>query len=140
VWGYGGDMEMLRLFWDEAVALDPEADLKDERHMPLCRSGELGSMWRAHGLVNVSETALRIATRFASFEDYWSPFLERQGPAGAHVATLSAAETDRLRANLEQRLLGRAADRPIVLSARAWAWAVRGTVPPIAAPRSASDD
>jgi len=34
VWDYGDGMEMLRRFWDEATALDPRADGKDERHMP----------------------------------------------------------------------------------------------------------
>ena len=37
VWDYGDGMEMLRLFWDEAVALDPAAAERDERHMPLSR-------------------------------------------------------------------------------------------------------
>jgi SAM-dependent methyltransferase len=127
VWDYGGGMEMLRLFWDEAIALDPESDSDDERHMPLCRRGELGALWRAHGLQNVSEAPLTIETRFSSFDDYWAPFLQQQGPAGAYVAELSAPSTERLRENLRQRLLGGAADGPITLHARAWA--VKGIVP-----------
>jgi SAM-dependent methyltransferase len=126
VWDYGEGMEMLRLFWDEAIALDPDADGIDERHMPLSRRGELGALWRAHGLVNVSEAPLTIETRFSSFEDYWSPFLERQGPAGTYVAGLPAARTETLRLNLRRRLIGDDADGPIVRRARAWA--VRGTV------------
>jgi hypothetical protein len=31
-------MEMLRIFWDEAVALNPAADARDERHMALSRA------------------------------------------------------------------------------------------------------
>jgi len=126
VWDYGLGMEMLRIFWDEAIALHPANDARDERHMSLCRSGELSALWRQHGLVNVSEEPLAIKTRFASFDDYWSPFLEKQGPAGAYVAALSAGERDQLRERLRRRLVGERADRPIVLSARAWA--VRGTV------------
>src|SRR5262245_1676434 len=41
VWDYGDGMEMLRAFWDEAVALDPAGEKKDERHMPVWRTGEL---------------------------------------------------------------------------------------------------
>ena len=117
---------MLRTFWDEAIALDPKADAKDERHMPLSRAGELAALWRPY-LENVSETALRIETRFSSFEDYWSPFLLQQGPAGVHVATLSTDDIDQLQSRLRRRLLVDRGDGPITLDARAWA--VRGVVP-----------
>jgi SAM-dependent methyltransferase len=127
VWDYGEGMQMLRVFWDEAIALDPAMDARDERHMPVCRKGELAALWRERGLQEVSEDALTIQTRFASFDDYWSPFLEKQGPAGEYVASLSAGERDQLQQRLRRRLLGDGPDRPIVLAARAWA--VRGTVP-----------
>jgi SAM-dependent methyltransferase len=126
VWDYGQGMGMLRVFWDEAVALRPGADARDEGHMPLCRKGELADLWRAHRLRDVSEEAITIRMRFSSFDDYWSPFLEKQGPAGDYVAGLEARERDQLRLRLRRRLLGDGPDRPIVLDARAWA--VRGTV------------
>ena len=126
VWDYGQGMEMLRVFWDEAVALSSGADARDERHMPLCRKGELAELWRAHGLHDVSEQVLTIRMRFSSFDDYWLPFLEKQGPAGDYVAALDVHEREQLRLRLRKRLLGDGADRPIVLDARAWA--VRGTV------------
>lgn len=75
----------------------------------------------------MAEEGLTIETRFASFEDYWNPFLQKQGPAGAYVAALSPAERDQLQARLRRRLLGDGPDRPIALAARAWA--VRGVVP-----------
>lgn len=128
VWDYGDGMEMLRAFWDEAIALAPDADAKDERHMPLSRTGELAELWHRHHLQNVSETALTIETTFSSFDDYWSPFLALQGPAGAHVATLSASDRELLRLRLRRRLLGDRPDGSIALRARAWA--VRGAVSP----------
>lgn len=127
VWDYGEGMEMLRAFWDEAIALRPDQQALDERHMPFCRKGELAALWREHQLQGVSEAPLTVETRFASFDDYWSPFLEKQGPAGAYVASLSAEQREQLRAGLRRRLLGDGPDRPIVLRARAWA--VRGTAP-----------
>jgi SAM-dependent methyltransferase len=127
VWDYGEGMEMLRVFWDEAIALDPCADEKDERHMPLSRAGELAALWRAHDLTNVSETPLTIETPFPSFENYWSPFLQQQGPAGAHAAALSADDREKLESRLRRRLLGNRPDGPIALRARAWA--VRAVVP-----------
>jgi len=84
------------------------------------------AFWRAHRLQDVSEEALTFRMRFSSFDDYWLPFLEQQGPAGDYVAALTAGEREQLRARLRRRLLGDGPDRPIELGARAWA--VRGTV------------
>ena len=127
VWDYGKGMGMLRAFWDEAVALAPEADRADERHMPLAKCGELAQLWHTHDLRDVSDTVLTIETRFASFEDYWSPLLLGQGPAGAYVKALSPNEREQLRRNLRRRLLADGDDGTITLAARAWA--VRGIVP-----------
>jgi SAM-dependent methyltransferase len=126
VWDYGEGMEMLRVFWDEAVKVTPQAVRRDERHMPLCRRGDLAALWRKHGLADVIEEGLTIETRFASFDDYWEPFLGKQGPAGAHVASLPPGERDELVQRLRKRLLGEGGDRPFTLEARAWA--VRGVV------------
>lgn len=125
VWDYGAGMEMLRVFWDEAVAVTPAAEPKDERHMRFCRQGELAALWSRHGLVDVTEDGLTIETRFRSFDDFWEPFLAGQGPAGAHVAGLPAADRAALERRLRTRLLGGGGDRDIVMRARAWA--VRGT-------------
>ena len=46
VWDYGGGMEMLRVFWDEAAAVTSAGAASDERRMPLCRPGELDAFWR----------------------------------------------------------------------------------------------
>jgi SAM-dependent methyltransferase len=127
VWDYGEGMEMLRVFWDEAVALQPSSAAKDERNMPFSRRGELASVWREQGLQNVVEDGLTIETRFASFDDFWAPFLEKQGPAGAYAASLTMSDRDALRLRLRRRLLGTGPDQAIVMRARAWA--VRGTMP-----------
>jgi len=126
VWDYGEGMEMLRVFWDEAVALTPTSAAKDERNMPLCRRGDLTALWRDHGLMDVVEEPLTIETRFASFDDFWAPFLEKQGPAGAYAASLSAEDREKLRLRLRRRLLSDGPDKVIVMHARAWA--VRGTI------------
>jgi SAM-dependent methyltransferase len=127
VWDYGEGMEMLRVFWDEAVALDPAAAQKDERHMPVCRAGELAELWKAQGLLDVREEPLTVPLAFQSFDDFWSPFLEGQGPAGAYVASLADGPRRELEQRLRRRLLGDGPDRPITLKGRAWA--VRGVVP-----------
>ena len=88
VWDYGDGMQMLRMFWDEAVALNPATAAKDERQMKFCRPGELGAFWRARGFEQVVEEGLSIETRFAGFGDYWEPFLQGQGPDVGRVAQL----------------------------------------------------
>jgi SAM-dependent methyltransferase len=127
VWDYGGNMRMLRTFWDAAASIDDRAAKLDEAHMPLCRSGELAHLWKKAGLKNVHEQPLDIEMRFDSFEDYWHPFLLGQGPAGAYVASLDSAVLPRLREELRRRLSLSGEDVSFVLPARAWA--VCGTVP-----------
>lgn len=127
VWDYREGMEMLRVFWDAAIGLRPGDDKADERHMPFSGRGELAALWRSQGLRDVTEEELTIETPFGSFADFWGPFTEKQGPAGAYVVALPAAQREELRLRLRQRVLGSETDRPFVLSARAWA--VRGVVP-----------
>jgi SAM-dependent methyltransferase len=128
VWDYGEGMEMLRVFWDEAAALDPAAAARDEHHMPLCKQGGLAALFRDGKLEAISETALVTRMQFASFDDYWEPFLLGQGPAGVYVAALSPERQVALRERLRTRLQSRRPDGTIELQARAWA--AKGTVPP----------
>lgn len=121
VWDYGEGMEMLRVFWEEAVALDPGVAMRDERNMPLCRQGELATLWRANGLQAVQDEPLTIDLRFESFDDYWSPFLGGQGPAGAYAASLSYERRSALESRLRARVLAGRPDGAFTLRARAWA-------------------
>jgi hypothetical protein len=126
VWDYGEGMEMLRVFWDEAVALNRGADARDERHMRFAAEGELARLFREQRLEDIVSDALTVETAFSSFDDYWNPFLQQQGPAGAYAARLPPGDAEQLRLRLRRRLLGDGPDGPFVLRARAWA--VRGTV------------
>jgi SAM-dependent methyltransferase len=127
VWDYDVGMQMLRFFWDEAVALDPGIAPKDERHMKLCREGQLGALWRRAGLANVEEQPLVIEQAYVSFDDYWGPFLKGAGPGGAYVVSLAEDRRRQLEARMRKRLLGGRDDGAFALAARAWC--VRGTVP-----------
>jgi len=124
VWDYGEGMEFLRCFWEQAVALDSRAETLDEgRRFPLCQQPALASLFRASGLAKVETVALNIPTVFATFEDYWTPFLHGTGPAPSYVASLDPAHREQLRDRLRQRLRAES-DGRIHLTARAWA--VRG--------------
>ena len=127
VWDYNAGMEMLRFFWDEVVALDPATAPKDERNMKLSREGQLGELWQKAGLVNVQERPLVIEQVFASFDDYWGPFLKGAGPGGAYVVSLADDRRQQLEARMRKRLLGNRQDGAFTLKARAWC--VRGEVP-----------
>ena len=100
--------------------------------MPLCKRGELAALWRAHGLQRVEEQPIIIALTFASFDDYWRPFLGGQGPAGAYATALPEQKRAALEARLRRRLLGSREDGSFTLNARAWA--VRGTVATVGKP------
>jgi SAM-dependent methyltransferase len=128
VWDYAGQMQLMRYFWDAAVALDPAAFPLDEGHrFPICQPEPLAHLFRAAGLQGVEVRSIDVATPFRDFEDYWSPFLGGQAPAPGYTMSLSeerrAALSEYIRARLPL-----AADGSIHLIARAWA--VRGFVTP----------
>ena len=123
VWDYSGGMEFLRIFWEEAVTLDPRSAALDEgQRFPIYRPEVLASTFQSAGLVQVETHSLEIPTDFATFDDYWTPFLRGTGPAPGYVASLDPPSRESLRERIMQRLhvgAGR-----IRLHARAYA--VRG--------------
>jgi SAM-dependent methyltransferase len=126
VWDYSDGMQFLRAFWDAAAAVDSAARALDERHrFPLCRRDTLTALFRGSGLGDVRCEPIDIPTAFASFDDYWRPFLGGTGPAPSYVASLDADRRAILARRLEE-MLRPGPDGTIALTARAWA--VRGTV------------
>ncbi len=126
VWDYAGGMELLRRFWDAAIALDPDAaELDEATRFPICRPDRLRTIWRDAGLVDGATAPIDVPTVFGDFDDYWTPFLGGQGPAPGYVAGLDDRRRDRLRDRLRLDLPA-ANDGAIHLTARAWA--VRGTM------------
>ena len=124
VWDYASKMQLMRHFWNAAVALDPTAIALDEgRRFPLCQAKPLKELFLNGGLKEVEVQAIDISTDFKDFEDYWLPFLGGQGAAPSYTLSLSEerriALRERLRASLPFAL-----DGSIPLVARAWA--VRG--------------
>ena len=126
VWDYSGEMQMMRRFWDAAVALDSNATPLDEgRRFPVCRPEPLTGLFEQAGLGNVTVRSIDTPTIFKDFDDYWTPFLGGQAPAPGYCMSLSeerrVALRDRIKASLP---IGE--DGTIHLIARAWA--VRGAV------------
>ena len=122
VWDYSGRMELMRRFWDAAVALDPQARALDEGHRfpDVCDPDALRRLFEEAGLREVETRAIDHPTRFRDFDDYWSPFLGGVGPAPAYCAALEPRAREALRERLKATLPIQA-DGSIPLVARAWA-------------------
>jgi SAM-dependent methyltransferase len=121
VWDYAEGMQLIRTFWDTAIALDPAARALDEGvRFPLCRADSLRSLFEGASLRDVVVRPVVVPTVFRDFDDYWSPFLRGQGPAPGYVMGLAPERQARLRDAIRQRL-PIATDGTIPLSARAWA-------------------
>lgn len=127
VWDYAGGMQMMRHFWDVAVEIHPhDARLDQAERFPICQPQPLERLFQEVGLYAVTVRPIDIVTAFRDFDDYWTPFLGKQGAAPTYLASLGSAAQDRIRDALQARLTP-AADGSIRLTARAWA--VQGIVP-----------
>jgi SAM-dependent methyltransferase len=121
VWDYATGMQMLRTFWDAAIAEDAAAASLDEgARFPICQPGGLQELFVDAGLDEVEARPIEVPTTFRNFDDYWTPFLGGQGPASGYCTALSDDARERLRSRL-RAALPRQADGTIRLSARAWA-------------------
>jgi SAM-dependent methyltransferase len=124
VWDYAAKMELMRYFWDAAVALDPAAyELDEGRRFPICQPPALTELFANAGLHGVEVRAIDVPTAFRDFDDYWSPFLGGQAPAPGYAMSLSEARREALRERIRSQLPIET-DGRIRLIARAWA--VRG--------------
>ena len=126
VWDYGGEMQLMRRFWDAAIALDPGAAQLDEGvRFEIARPEALTAAFQRAGLADVEVIGIEVPTVFRDFEDYWTPFLSGVAPAPSYAMSLKPEDRERLRGLLD-RTLPRDSDGTIDLVARAWA--VRGRV------------
>lgn len=127
VWDFAEGMQMLRYFWDAAIALDPEAaELDQTRQFALCHPDRLRELFEGSGLADVRIRTIEVPAVFRDFDDYWTPFLNgRDLRAPGYVISLNEDRRARLRERLRANLLT-SADGSIHLLARAWA--VRGSV------------
>ena len=121
VWDYAGKMQLMRHFWDAAVALDLAAvDLDEGRRFPICNPEALRDLFRTAGLNQVETRPIDVETYFKNFDDYWNPFLGGQGPAPGYAMSLD----EERRAQLRERIhasLPFSSDGSVSLIARAWA-------------------
>jgi SAM-dependent methyltransferase len=121
VWDYSSGMQMLRFFWDAAIAEDPAAAALDEGpRFAICRPDGLQRCFAGAGFSDLESRPVELPMTFRDFDDYWTPFLGGQGPAPGYCVSLPPDARDRLRSRL-QSALPTESDGTIPLTARAWA-------------------
>jgi SAM-dependent methyltransferase len=121
VWDYSGRMQMMRVFWDSAVELDPAAAQRTEgSRFTICQPEPLEELFRGAPFTEVEVRGIEVPTRFRDFDDYWTPFLSGQAPAPAYAMSLSEKQRAALREHIRSKL-PTAPDGSISLAARAWA-------------------
>jgi SAM-dependent methyltransferase len=124
VWDYAEGMQLMRHFWDAAVALDPKvSDIDEVKRFPHSRPKPMKELFQSAGFHHVEAIPIDVPTHFSDFDDYWSPFLGGQGPAPSYLMSLSEEHRVALREKIRAGL-PIASDGSIPLVARAWA--VRG--------------
>ena len=126
VWDYAGGMQMMRRFWDAAIAVSPyDAKLDQAERFPLCQPQPLQALFERARLKSVAVRPIEIETLFQDFDDYWEPFLGQTGAAPTYLASVSDEVRQGIRRHLESHL-ARTEDGRIAMTARAWG--VQGVV------------
>jgi SAM-dependent methyltransferase len=126
VWDYASGMQMMRHFWNVVVELNPKDSTLDQgQRFPLCQPEPLETLFRTSGLTSIAVRPIEIPMVFRDFDDYWIPFLGKQGAAPTYLASLNEEMRDRIRDRLKARLHPEP-DGSISMTARAWA--VQGVV------------
>ncbi len=120
VWAYAEGHGPLGPFWPAALALDPS--IEDESRLAGTREGHLVELMEAAGLARIEATTLTATREYAGFDEWWGPFTQGVGPAGAYLARLDPER----RTELRERCRAMLPEGSFVLTARAWA--ARGRV------------
>lgn len=103
VWDFAQGMEMLRLFWDAALAVQPDAP-DEARTLQFGGPGEIAELLTAAGFEEVEEAQLSVSSSYRDVDELWSGLLEGVGPAGAFLVSLGAEEQTAVREELVARL------------------------------------
>lgn len=103
VWDFADGMEMLRHFWDAALAVDATAP-DEARTLRFGGPGEIAALLVAAGFDDVTESTLQVTSTYAGFDELWTGFLAGIGPAGAHCVALSPDDRSAVRAGVFRRL------------------------------------
>ncbi len=124
VWDFAEGMQMLRAFWDAALAVRPDAP-DEATTLRFGGPGEIASLLEDAGFDDVAEQTLTVHSGYASFDELWSGFLAGVGPAGGFLVHRDADEQDAVRGEMFSRL----GEPTGALELRAVARSARGAKP-----------
>jgi SAM-dependent methyltransferase len=129
VWDHLGGMPAMRLILDTAAMIDLDARVLRQRYcfQPMMAPNEMRDAFVAEGLADVEQTSLLIRMDFQSFDDYWRPFTEGEGPFGKYITDLEASLRVKLGVAVREAYEAGRPDGP--RSFVSVAWACRGRVP-----------
>ena len=127
MWDNTGGNELNECLWDAAVSLDSSAPQDKDTPGSYGSAEELRALWAAAGMRDIEVKNIAFPCGFESFNDYWQPLIEGQGPSGAYLRRISEDHRTALRERVRENLFANRADGPFTLNAKAWA--VRGVAP-----------
>jgi SAM-dependent methyltransferase len=103
VWDFTGGMEMLRHFWDAALAVDPTTP-DERRTLRFGRAGEIAGLFEAARFEEIEETLLTVSATYAGFDELWSGLLAGIGPAGSYCVSLPDEQRAAVRGEFFERV------------------------------------
>lgn len=114
VWDFAGGTAPLSVFWRAARDLDAGAPGEAGR----AGTGEqaLAGLAVAAGLSDVRSDSLTVRVPFASYDEWWAPYLDGVGPVGSYVASLDPEHVAAVRERCRELL----PDPPFEHAATAW--------------------
>jgi SAM-dependent methyltransferase len=125
VWDAFGSMPHLRMLWDTASAMGHGRERTLLR--PLSTTGELKTMWRKAGFVDVIEDMITIRFGYEDFHDYWTSLINGDGPPRQFLNSLDTDDQTKISQQLKHQFLSGKPDGP--RSFLAGAWICKGVVP-----------
>ncbi len=127
VWDFAGDMELFRVFWDSARALDAEAVKHDHGALYAdCRPEPLADLFLRAGFEQVEVSEIAVEMSYRDFDEFWKPLLIGTGGIPQYAKGLSEEALTAFAAKVREAISFRP-DGSFTLRGRAWA--VRGSVP-----------
>jgi hypothetical protein len=127
VWDFGEGMQMMRAFWDAAIAIDARAVERDQaKKFTITNERSLTALFERSGIESIHTRGFEVPTVFRDFDDFWEPLLSGEGSIPNYAKSLEPMRLKALRERLLTSLPTRT-DGSIPLVARAWA--VRGRAP-----------
>jgi SAM-dependent methyltransferase len=114
VWDHHGGRGPVSVFWRAVRDLDPAAP--DESDLPGARDAHLVELFTRAGLHDAAQTTLTVSAAYTGTDEWWHPYTQGVGPAGAYLATLEPAQCERVRTRCAELL----PTGPFTLQATAW--------------------